>query len=61
LSNCRDILKALLPSKDGNYLVARVMTRGMVITQSMSHIGEMDNLQPSPKAPAGGPWMQFTD
>jgi hypothetical protein len=30
--------------------VARIKTRGMVITQSMSFCGEMDNPQPSPKA-----------
>ena len=50
LSNCGNVLKALLPSSCGNTSVARVMTSGMVTTQSMSHFGEMDNPQPSPKA-----------
>ncbi len=38
-SNCGKVLKALLPSGRGNTSVARVMSSGMVTTQSMSSYG----------------------
>ena len=58
-SNCGKVLKALLPSKVGNSFVARVMTSGMVTTQSMNPwvkwIIRSQVLRPN------WLWMQFTD
>ena len=36
MSNCGDVLRALLPSDAGNGSVAGLMTRGMVTMQGMS-------------------------
>ena len=36
MSNCGDVLRALLPSDAGNGFVARLITCGMVRMQSMS-------------------------
>jgi hypothetical protein len=46
LSNCGEVLKLRLPSQKGNFLMARVMTSGMVKT---TEDVTMDNPQPSPK------------
>ena len=60
LSNCGDVLKALLPSRCGNTPVARVMTSGMVKTQSMSHLVKWI-IRSQVLRPSYWLWMQFTD